>query len=93
MRPDCPKVSTTQERRTNGPNTMKLPRRRFLQLAAAVAALPAVPRFATAQTYPTRTVRLIGGGAASDLWCQIHANVLDRKVERVRVGLVEKALE
>ena len=28
-------------------------------------------------------VRLIGGGALSDLWCQIHADVLDRRVERV----------
>lgn len=29
-------------------------------------------------------IRLIGGGAQSDLWCQIHADVLDRTVERVR---------
>jgi len=28
-------------------------------------------------------VRIIGGGASSDLWCQIHADVLDRTVERV----------
>jgi xylulokinase len=28
-------------------------------------------------------IRLIGGGAASDLWCQIHADVMDRTVERV----------
>ncbi len=28
-------------------------------------------------------VRFIGGGAQSDLWCQIHADVLDRTVERV----------
>jgi xylulokinase len=28
-------------------------------------------------------VRLIGGGAASPLWCQIHADVMDRTVERV----------
>ena len=38
---------------------MKLPRRRFLQLAAGAAALPAVSRFAWAQAYPTRPVRLI----------------------------------
>ena len=47
---------------------MKLPRRNFLHLAAGVAALPAVSRFAWAQAYPTRPVRLIvgwppGGGA------------------------------
>ncbi len=28
-------------------------------------------------------LRLLGGGAQSDLWCQIHADVLDRPVERV----------
>ncbi len=46
---------------------MKLPRRRFLHLAAGAAALPAVSHFAWAQAYPTRPVRLIvavpaGGG-------------------------------
>lgn len=44
---------------------MKLPRRRFLQLAALSAALPAVPRIARAQeSYPTRPVRLLVGFAA-----------------------------
>ena len=38
---------------------MKLPRRTFLHLAAAAAALPAVSRVARAQAYPTRPVRLI----------------------------------
>ena len=28
-------------------------------------------------------VRLIGGGAASDLWCAIFADVLDRTIEQV----------
>ena len=46
---------------------MKLPRRNFLHLAAGAAALPVVPRFAWAQTYPSRPVRIIvpapaGGG-------------------------------
>jgi tripartite-type tricarboxylate transporter receptor subunit TctC len=40
---------------------MKFPRRQFLHLAAGVAALPAVSRIASAQTYPTRPVRLIVG--------------------------------
>jgi tripartite-type tricarboxylate transporter receptor subunit TctC len=40
-------------------NTMTLPRRRFLHLAASVAALPAAVRVAWAQTYPTRPVRWI----------------------------------
>ena len=38
---------------------MKLPRRRFLHLAAGAAALPAISRVAWAQAYPTRPVRLI----------------------------------
>jgi tripartite-type tricarboxylate transporter receptor subunit TctC len=40
---------------------MKLPRRRFLYLAAGAIALPAVSRIANARTYPTRPVRLIVG--------------------------------
>src|ERR1700687_4441590 len=43
---------------------MKLPRRKFLHLAASAAALPAVPQLARAQAYPTRPVRLIVGFAA-----------------------------
>ena len=43
---------------------MKLPRRTFLHLAAGAAALPAASRFASAQAYPTRPVRIIVGFAA-----------------------------
>ena len=43
---------------------MKLPRRRFLHLAAGAAALPAMSRIARAQVYPSRPVRLIVGLAA-----------------------------
>src|SRR5215813_5832405 len=43
---------------------MKLPRRKFLHLAAGVLALPVFPRFAGAQAYPTRPVRIIVGFAA-----------------------------
>jgi tripartite-type tricarboxylate transporter receptor subunit TctC len=49
---------------------MKLPRRRFLQMAAGVAALPALPRIAWAQAYPLRPVRVIVGfppGGVSDI--------------------------
>jgi tripartite-type tricarboxylate transporter receptor subunit TctC len=38
---------------------MKLPRRRVLQLATGVVALPAFSQIAAAQTYPMRPVRLI----------------------------------
>jgi tripartite-type tricarboxylate transporter receptor subunit TctC len=40
---------------------MKLPRRKFLHLAAGAAALPAVSRFARAQAYPARPVRIVVG--------------------------------
>jgi tripartite-type tricarboxylate transporter receptor subunit TctC len=50
---------------------MKFPRRRFLHLAAAVAALPTVSRFGWAQAYPTRPVRILvaspPGGLADTL--------------------------
>ncbi len=28
-------------------------------------------------------VRMLGGGAQSDLWCQLHADIMDRRIERV----------
>jgi len=40
----------------------------------------AVERFVKRRLDP---VRVIGGGAASDLWCQIHADVMGRTMERV----------
>ena len=43
---------------------MKLPRRKFLHLAAGAAVLPAVSRVAWAESYPTRPVRVIVGYAA-----------------------------
>src|SRR5438105_15121392 len=52
------------EGRNQKGSAMKLPRRRFLHLAAGAAALPALPRLAVAQTYPARPVRLIVGFAA-----------------------------
>src|SRR6266566_883797 len=38
---------------------MKLPRRKFLHLAAGAAALPAFSRIVRAQAYPTRPIRLV----------------------------------
>jgi xylulokinase len=40
----------------------------------------AVEHFTKRQLDP---IRIIGGGAQSDLWCQIHADVMDRAIERV----------
>jgi tripartite-type tricarboxylate transporter receptor subunit TctC len=50
---------------------MKLPRRNFLHLAAGAACLPALPRMAGAQAYPTRPIKLIvafpAGGPADTM--------------------------
>jgi tripartite-type tricarboxylate transporter receptor subunit TctC len=40
-------------------NAMKLPRRRFLRLAAGAAALPVAPRIASAQAYPSRPITMV----------------------------------
>jgi tripartite-type tricarboxylate transporter receptor subunit TctC len=43
---------------------MKFQRRHFLHLAAGAAGLPEFSRMATAQTYPSRPVRIIVGPGA-----------------------------
>src|SRR5437879_2060193 len=43
---------------------MKIARRNFLHLAAGAAAVPGVPRIASAQTYPTRPITMVVGAAA-----------------------------
>jgi tripartite-type tricarboxylate transporter receptor subunit TctC len=45
---------------------MKLPRRKFLHLAAGAAALPVMPRVTRAQAYPARPVRIVVGFAAGN---------------------------
>jgi len=62
---------------------MKLPRRKFLHLAAGAAALPAMPRFAWAQTYPARPVRLIegfGAGGAGDIVARLIGQSLSERL-------------
>jgi tripartite-type tricarboxylate transporter receptor subunit TctC len=54
---------------------MKLPRRKFLHLAAGAVALPVMPRIARAQAYPTRPVRWIVGFAAGGV-VDIYARLL-----------------
>jgi tripartite-type tricarboxylate transporter receptor subunit TctC len=64
-------------------NAVKLPRRTFLHLAAGAAALPAVPGFAWAQTYPTRPVRIIVGltaGSASDIVARLVGQWLSERL-------------
>ena len=55
---------------------MGLPRRKFLRLAAGAAALPALSRVATAQSYPSRPVTMIvpfPAGGATDVIARIMA--------------------
>ena len=63
---------------------MKLPhRRQFLQLAAGAAPLPAASRFAWAQPYPTRPVRLIegfGAGSAPDIVARLIGQSLSEQL-------------
>jgi tripartite-type tricarboxylate transporter receptor subunit TctC len=53
---------------------MKLPRRNFLRLAAGATLLPAVPRSASAQSYPSRPARIISGfpaGGVNDILARL----------------------
>jgi tripartite-type tricarboxylate transporter receptor subunit TctC len=53
---------------------MRICRRRFLQLAAGIAALPAASRVATAQAYPTRPITVVipySAGSPTDLVARV----------------------
>jgi len=62
---------------------MKLPRRKFLHLAAGAGALPAVSRIARAQAYPTRPVRIVvtfPAGSTSDILARPMAQWLQERL-------------
>jgi tripartite-type tricarboxylate transporter receptor subunit TctC len=62
---------------------MKFPRRQFLHLAAAAAALPVVSRIARAQAYPTRPVRIVvtfPAGSTSDILARPIAQKLQERL-------------
>src|SRR5262245_38329614 len=62
---------------------MKLPRRRFLHLAAGAAALPTVSRIARAQAYPSRPVRIIvgvGAGGPPDIVARLMGQWLSERL-------------
>jgi tripartite-type tricarboxylate transporter receptor subunit TctC len=61
----------------------KLPRRRFLQLAASVAVLPSTARLSWARGYPTRPIRWVIGfppGGSSDIVARIIAPWLSERL-------------
>jgi tripartite-type tricarboxylate transporter receptor subunit TctC len=62
---------------------MKLPRRRILRLAAGAVALPAVTRFAWAQSYPSRPVRIVVGtpaGGGIDIAARLIGQALSERL-------------
>jgi tripartite-type tricarboxylate transporter receptor subunit TctC len=62
---------------------MKLPRRSFLHLAAAAAALPFASRIARAQSYPVRPVRIVVGfpaSNASDIVARLAGQALSERL-------------
>lgn len=62
---------------------MRIPRRRFLQLAAGSAAIASAPRFAVAQAYPTRPVTIVvpfAAGGGSDLLARLVAQRLEHRL-------------
>jgi tripartite-type tricarboxylate transporter receptor subunit TctC len=72
---------------------MKLPRRTFLHLAAGAAALPAVQRFAFAQAYPARPVRLIvtvAAGSSPDIIARLIGQWLSERLGQPPFWRVER---
>jgi tripartite-type tricarboxylate transporter receptor subunit TctC len=62
---------------------MKFPRRTFLHLAVGAAALPALPRMARSQAYPSRPVRIIVGfpaGGATDIQARLMGQWLSDRL-------------
>ena len=62
---------------------MKLPRRRFLRLAAATAAFPALSTIARAQGYPARPLHMIIGyppGGSADMTARLMAQWLSERL-------------
>ncbi|MFZ0426351.1 MAG: tripartite tricarboxylate transporter substrate binding protein [Xanthobacteraceae bacterium] len=61
----------------------KLPRRRFLELAAGTVAMPAVLRSARADTYPSRPIHLLVGfppGGAADIIARLTGQMLSERL-------------
>src|SRR5262245_33207791 len=64
-------------------HAMTLDRRWFLNLSAATAALPALPRLALAQTYPDRPVRMVvpyAPGGPTDAITRVLAQKMSERI-------------
>ena len=62
---------------------MKLPRRRFLRLAAAAAVLPVISHAARAQSYPARPLRVVVGwppGGVADMFGRLMGQLLSERL-------------
>ena len=62
---------------------MKFPRRKFLHLTAGAAVLPVVSRTVSAQTYPSRPVRIVVGfapGGAFDIMARLIGQWLSERL-------------
>jgi tripartite-type tricarboxylate transporter receptor subunit TctC len=62
---------------------MRLPRREFLHLAAGAGALPALSRFAWAESYPTHPARLVVGfaaGSTTDILARLMGQWLSQRL-------------
>src|SRR5262245_12118499 len=69
--------------RRKGARVMKIARRRFLRLLAGAIALPNVSRFAQAEAFPTRPVRLVvpqAVGGAADISARLVGQWLSERL-------------
>ena len=76
-------INLKEARNNSGGEAMKFPRRKFLHLAAAAAALPAVPRIASARSYPARPVHFIvmyPAGSAPDIIARLAGQWLSDRL-------------
>jgi len=72
---------------------MTPPRRKFLRLAAATAAVPVLPHIARAETYPSRPIHLIIGylpGGSADMTARLFGQWLSDRLGQQVADETEK---